>query len=113
VEVILSRSERRVPHLGPLGRGRARHRGLARRPLAGRGTVRPPRVGGEGEDHSCRGAKQDGTAVAEDDSGGSDFVCGWSRAEKTSDGVSAVAGAVVPGKAPEAPPLGLPEEGIS
>jgi hypothetical protein len=69
--------------------------------------------GGGGEDHSCRGAKQDGTAVAEDDSGGSDFVCGRSRAEKTADGVSAVAGAVVPGKAPEAPPLGLPEEGIS
>jgi hypothetical protein len=75
--------------------------------------VRVMGIGYFAQTYSCRGAKQDGTAVAEDDSGGSDFVCGWSRAEKTSDGVSAVAGAVVPGKAPEAPPLGLPEEGIS
>jgi hypothetical protein len=71
VEVILSWSERRVPTWVPLV--------VAERDIATwhggswRGGER-----GEGEDRSCRDAKQDGNAVAEDDSGSSGFVCGRS-----------------------------------
>jgi hypothetical protein len=108
VEVILFRAERRVPHLGPLCCGRARHCRLAWRQLA-RGHGEPTACRSEGEHCVCRAAKPNGSAVVGDDSGNSGFVCGQNGSRGATNWIS---GAVVPSQVAEALPLRLAEEGV-